>query len=175
MAIQYPDRIQALCMACATTGQLEHGMIKMFEDNEGRGAYSSPSMARMGFNFMPKFAKGIISADLMTANTIKKGSITEQEAEEIATKRLVDPYCAGVIGALDTFATFGAIYPESWDTMLLDMQYYKTTIPFDQVKVPVFMIHGECDADISYSQAEQAVKGIEGAILITQPRGTHSC
>jgi hypothetical protein len=37
------------------------------------------------------------------------------------------------------------------------------------------MIHGDCDDDINYSNAERAHKGIPHSILITQKKGTHSC
>lgn len=67
----------------------------------------------------------------MTANDVKKDSITDEEAEELAGKKLVDPYCQGVLGSLNIFVALGAIYPESWDAMLVDMKYYKVEIPFD--------------------------------------------
>lgn len=76
---------------------------------------------------------------------------------------------------LATFATMGPLYPESWDTMLIDMEYYKSEIPFDLVSCPVFMIHGDCDDDINYSNAERAHKAIPHSILITEVNGTHSC
>lgn len=57
MAIQYPDRVQALGMCCATTGKLEHSMYEMFEKNENRGGYESPTVARMGYSMGGKFAK----------------------------------------------------------------------------------------------------------------------
>ena len=76
---------------------------------------------------------------------------------------------------LTTFMCMGPCYPESYETMLVDMQYYKVDIPFDQVKCPVFMIHGDHDDDINYSNSERAHRGIPGSILITQKRGTHSC
>lgn len=45
----------------------------------------------------------------------------------------------------------GPLYPISWDGMVADLEYYKIKIPFEQVKVPTIMIHGECDEDIPYT------------------------
>jgi hypothetical protein len=59
----------------------------------------------------------------------------------------------GMIDGMAFFAMSAAMYPESYDTMLVDMEYYKEVIPFDQIKVPVHHIHGDCDDDINYSQA----------------------
>ena len=76
---------------------------------------------------------------------------------------------------LSAFIAIGAMWPESWDTILVDMEYYKEKIPFDQIKVPTIMVHGDCDDDINYSNSLNAHKGIEGSILITQKNGSHSC
>jgi pimeloyl-ACP methyl ester carboxylesterase len=81
----------------------------------------------------------------------------------------------GMVKGMAIFPAFGALYPESWDTMVVDMEYYKDVLPLDQIQVPTHMIHGECDADIKYENAERAIKEIPGAILITPPLGTHSC
>ena len=69
----------------------------------------------------------------------------------------------------------GPAYPDHYDGIINDLEYYKVAIPFDQVKVPVHMIHGDADADIKYEQAVQAQKGIADSILITQVDGGHSC
>lgn len=111
----------------------------------------------------------------MTANELKPGCVTDQQAEEQAAKRAKDPYVKGMIDAMPIFPALGPCYPAGFDAMCVDIDYYKIKIPFDQVKVPVHMIHGECDNDIPYTQAVQAHKGIEGSILITEKNGTHSC
>ena len=126
--------------------------------------------------FGPSMAATVIAGDLMTANNQKKGTYTQKQADELAAKKVKDPYMAYLQGdMLGTFSTMGPLYPESWDTMLVDMEYYKIEIPFEKVTVPVFMIHGDCDDDINYSNAERAHKGIPHSILITQKNGTHSC
>jgi len=56
-----------------------------------------------------------------------------------------------MISGMEFFALSGAIYPDGYDTMLVDMKYYREDIPFDQVKIPVHHIHGDCDDDINYS------------------------
>jgi hypothetical protein len=48
------------------------------------------------------------------------------------------------------FMINGAAYPEHFAGMLNDLEYYKMPIPFDKVKVPVHIIHGDADADIKY-------------------------
>ena len=52
---------------------------------------------------------------------------------------------------LPIFVAIGALWPESWDTYLVDMEYYKVKIPFEKIKTPCLMIHGDCDDDINYS------------------------
>ena len=52
------------------------------------------------------------------------------------------------------FSYFGAIYPHNYDAMIVDIKFFKEIIPFDQVKVPVHMIHGDADYDINVKQAE---------------------
>jgi len=36
-----------------------------------------------------------------------------------------------MISGMEFFALSAAMYPESYDTMLVDMEYYKEEIPFD--------------------------------------------
>jgi hypothetical protein len=60
----------------------------------------------------------------------------------------------------------GSAYKD-FDGMINDLEYYKVKIPFDQVKVPCHMIHGDADSDIKYEQAVQAHAGIVDSILIT--------
>lgn len=139
----------------------------------------SPLAARMGSHFMPKFAEKIAKADIMTANepeTGKPDCVSDETATKQAAEWIKDPIQQGMINGMSVFPALGACWPETfWEAMLVDMNYYKVTIPFDQVTVPIHMIHGECDNDIPYSQAVQAKAGIPHAILITQPNGTHSC
>jgi len=52
---------------------------------------------------------------------------------------------------MEFFALSAALYPESFDTMLIDLIYYKEVLPFDQINLPIFHIHGDCDDDINYS------------------------
>jgi len=58
-----------------------------------------------------------------------------------------------MIGGMALFPALSPMYPHSYDAMVVDLDYYKLTIPFDQVKVPTHMIHGNCDNDIPYSQS----------------------
>jgi len=76
MAIQYPDRIQALCMCCATTGSYDHPLFEMFTNGTGKSAMESPTLCYYGAKFMPGMFPGIIAGDRMTANNQKKGIIT---------------------------------------------------------------------------------------------------
>lgn len=131
IAIQYPERVQALLLCCATTGQYDYPHLELYKAGEGRGAYGSPTIARIGATNMPKFAKMIMKGDIMTANEIKPDCVTDAQAEAQAALRVVDPYCAGVLGGLEYFAAIGGMYPESYDTMIVDMEYYKVVIPFD--------------------------------------------
>lgn len=174
MAIQYPDRIQALCMCCATTGSYDHPMYEMFTNGDGRGMMESPTLCYYGSKFMPGMFEGIISADRMTANNQKKGTITKKEADEIAKIRNADPRMQDMKKGLAVFPALGALYPH-YDTYKIDLDYYKDVLPLDQVTVPTHMIHGDCDDDINYSNAVRGHEGIKDSILITQKRGTHSC
>lgn len=59
------------------------------------------------------------------------------------------------------FFALGAAYPEAYyEAIGYDLDYYKDVIPYDQIKVPVHMIHGDLDGDIPFTQAEQAHAGI---------------
>ena len=72
-----------------------------------------------------------------------------------------DPYHKETLENTMTFMNNCAAYPDFYDTGFMnDIEYYKVKIPFDQVKVPVHMIHGTADPDIFYTQAEQAHAGI---------------
>ena len=73
---------------------------------------------------------------------------------------------------MQNFMKPGSAYLD-FDGMLNDLEYYKVKIPFDQVKVPTHMIHGDCDEEIHYSQAVQAHAGIVDSILITQVNDGH--
>ena len=69
----------------------------------------------------------------------------------------------------------GAAYPDHYDNGIMnDVEYYKVKIPFDQVKVPVHMMHGTADPDVFYTQAEQAHAGIADSILVTLENAGHT-
>ena len=58
MAIQYPERIQALCMQCATTGGYDHPVRAAMEAGTGKSAMLSPTVAYYAQKFIPRiFAK----------------------------------------------------------------------------------------------------------------------
>jgi len=131
IAIQHPEKVKCLLTGCATSGSYTHSMIPMFETNDGRAMYEWPSIARLGSKFAPKFTKAAIAGDLMTANNQKKGTYTQAEADAIAAEKDKDPRMAYLPEVLPAFMTMGPLYPESWDTMLVDLQYYKDEIPFE--------------------------------------------
>jgi len=149
-----PERVQALALCCATTGKLDHPLIGMFERQEGKDMMVSPTAGVLGAKFMPGMADKVIAGDLMTANNQKAGTFTQKEADAIAKLKVKSGEAQGMIDGMEFFAMSAALYPESYDTMLVDMIYYREDIPFDQIKVPVHHIHGNCDDDINYSQAE---------------------
>lgn len=68
MCLLAPDRIQAVGLCCATTGELDHPLIKMFENQEGKSMMISPTAGVLGAKFMPGNADKVIAGDLMTAN-----------------------------------------------------------------------------------------------------------
>ena len=84
MAIQYPDRIQALCMCCATTGSYEHPLYEMFTNGGGKAMMESPFMCKLGSQNAASMFATIIAGDRMTANNQKPGTITQKEADAIA-------------------------------------------------------------------------------------------
>lgn len=178
MAIQYPDRVQCLLMCCATTGSYKYRFLEEMKAGAGKDAATSNLTAKYGAKLMPMFAKKVAITDIMTANeegTGKPGCITEATAAEWAEKWYNDPLQKSMVEQLAIFPALGACWPETfWEAMLVDMEYYQEKIPFEQVTVPVHMIHGDCDNDIPYTQAVQAKAGIPHAILITQPNGSHS-
>ena len=55
MAIQYPDRIQALCMFCATTGGYTHPLDEMFAKETGKSVMESPTFAFYAIKYAPRF------------------------------------------------------------------------------------------------------------------------
>ena len=73
---------------------------------------------------------------------------------------------------MTVFLRPGSAYKD-FDGIMNDLEYYKVKIPFDQVKVPCHMIHGDADPDIKYEQAVQAHAGIADSILITQVDSGH--
>jgi len=45
MAIKYPERIQALCMFCATTGGFTNPWYEFFKKEKGKSLLESPTIA----------------------------------------------------------------------------------------------------------------------------------
>jgi len=45
MAIQYPDRVQALCLSCAVTGSYDHHLHDMMKKGTGKSAMESPTLS----------------------------------------------------------------------------------------------------------------------------------
>ena len=89
----------------------------------------------------------------MTANKMKPGCVTDELATEWAQKYSENPNGKVVMENMQDFMKPGSAYPDNFPTMVNDLEYYKTKIPFDQVKVPTHMIHGDADPDINYSQS----------------------
>jgi len=111
---------------------------------------------------------GAMKEELMASNKVKPGCITDADAAKQAETFVNDPFNKGLIENTAGFMINCAAYPDHYQGgMMNDLEYYKVPIPFDQVKVPTHIIHGDADADIRYEQAVQAHKGIEGCILIT--------
>lgn len=76
MAQLKPERIQALGLCCATTGKLDHPLIDMFKNGEGKAMMTSATFGVLGAKFMPGNADKVIAGDLMTANNQKPGTFT---------------------------------------------------------------------------------------------------
>jgi hypothetical protein len=53
----------------------------MMSSGDGKGFYSSPTLARLGCHFMPSNAKMVVKGDIMTANDIKKECVTDAQAD----------------------------------------------------------------------------------------------
>lgn len=53
MAIQYPDRIQALCLSCATTGSYDHPLLDMMRKGTGKSAMESPTLSYYVCKYLP--------------------------------------------------------------------------------------------------------------------------
>ena len=86
-----------------------------------------------------------------------------------------DPYHKETLENTMGFMKNGAAYPDHYDNGIMnDVEYYKVKIPFDQVKVPVHMMHGTADPDVFYTQAEQAHAGIADSILVTLENAGHT-
>ena len=64
-------------------------------------------------------------------------------------------------------------YHDTWTGLLNDVQEYKVPIPFDQVKVPTLILHGDHDGDVDFSNAEKAHAGIKDSELIIAKKGGH--
>lgn len=76
MAIQYPDRIQALCLCCATTGSYDHPQWDMFNNETGKIFMESPTLSYYLCKLVPKYMSSAIVEERMTANKIKPGIIS---------------------------------------------------------------------------------------------------
>ena len=174
MAIQYPDRIQCLMLQCATSGSLVHPMKDDLKDPGAKMGAVSPFVGRMATHAMTSNKVMAVPIDLMTANKIQPGSFTQAEADKRAEEIKNDPYFTVMLDDMCHFMKLGCAYPVSWDAMSTDLEYYEDKIPFDQVKCPVHMIHGDCDNDIEYAQSVQAHEGIPGSVFVTIKKGTHS-
>jgi len=56
---------------------------------------------------------------------------------------------------MELLAVINAIYPENYIGFVNDLTgYYRDPIPFDEVKVPTFILHGDKDKDVDFSNAE---------------------
>ena len=65
-------------------------------------------------------------------------------------------------------------YPESWAGLVNDNYQNMKRIPFEKVKVPTLIMHGDADCDVPFSHAEKAHAGIEGSELLTLKNGCHA-
>ena len=176
MAIQHPDKVQCLITQCATTGDYIHPEMETISAWYTKFGMTSPSVARMVGYFMDSDMASAMKEEIMQNNKIKPNCVTDAEAQKQAEAFVKDPFNKPLLDNMKGFMACGAAYPDHFDGgMANDLEYYKVKIPFDQVKVPVHMIHGDADADILYSQAVQAHKGIADSILITQENCGHSC
>ena len=118
--------------ASATTGNYDHPMVPMFENEEGRAAMAWPIIARIGTMFAKQMVKGVIVEELMTCNNQKEGAFTKKQAQAVAEEKIKDPRMdAFGVESLPVHLTMGPLYPESYDTILVDLNNYKVNIPFD--------------------------------------------
>ena len=75
---------------------------------------------------------------------------------------------------LKDLAAIGAIYPENYIGFVNDLTgYYRDPIPFDEVQTPTFILHGDKDKDVDFSNAEQAYEGIANSELRIMEGGGH--
>jgi pimeloyl-ACP methyl ester carboxylesterase len=98
---------------------------------------------------------------------------TPEELKKYAERVKNDPVALRLMQTLEPTMTLFGIYPESYEGMVNDMQYYQDPIPYELVKCPVHILHGDHDADINISNAERIHKGIPHSELKVMVGGGH--
>ena len=77
-----------------------------------------------------------------------------EEIQEASTKILNFPENRILMAKMGESGNCAAIYSHSFDTMLHELEGYKERVPFEEVKVPTLICHGDRDGDIPFDQAE---------------------
>lgn len=95
LALQYPDRIQALCMNCATSGSLTHKAIEMVAKGTGKSALCSPTLNYYIYKNIKTMYPIMAAGERMSVNNVKPGTTTKKEVDENLRKFAKDPQSDG--------------------------------------------------------------------------------
>ena len=103
---------------------------------------------------------------------MENGTYTDAEIEKFAGLAAADPKKLAKMPNLVEVGVASALYPNSFDALVWDIEHYKDVIPFENVKVPALICHGDKDADIGVHCAE-AANAIPGSELNVIKDGCH--
>ena len=112
-----------------------------------KSAYTARIMEWMAKNYPATLLKGLMQ---------NESTYNEQEREAAAEEFVNDPQRMALLQSTVYVAYILPAYPEAVETLKLDMVNYMEKIPLEEIKVPALICHGKCDADVPFSQAEQA-------------------
>lgn len=171
MARQDPKRVKALLLGCAVTGDYKHWVFdssgRMKHESLMKWAMTSPTIQRMASRQLQNNPKSMVK------DMLKEMSLCDEKELDIQAQRISqDEVLLERFRKIGKTLAFNSI-DNFWDGFMTDMEYYKTPIPFEQIKVPTLILHGDMDKDVPFANAEKAHAGIVGSELIIAKKGSH--
>ena len=167
-AARHSNRTKALITEYAVTGGFTHHQIDELKSPGAKFALSSPFFPKMQRYMMRNHPESLLKTFIKNESTL-----TPEELDEEVQGILSDPRRMAVIPTIIKMTENLPAYPGGFETMTHEIQNYKDRCPLEEIKCPALIIHGTHDADVPFSQAEQAHSLIPNSELYPLEKGWH--